>query len=149
MTDTGNGVPSSFCEMYNPYYGAFELSLLRRAIDECALQPDASFYVVRNIASITDCFEPTKVDAKVSAKFDIKNLRQYGFKTPDGKAVVLWLGLDANESSPRKAVDLQLSSNVKSAVAIDILNGTQQELKVENGKIKSLLLNDTPLVVKF
>ena len=149
MTDTGNGVPSSFCEMYNPYYGAFELSLLRRAIDECALQPDASFYVVRNIASITDCFEPTKVDAKVSAKFDIKNLRQYGFKTPDGKAVVLWLGLDANDSSPRKAVDLQLSSNVKSAVAIDILNGTQQELKVENGKIKSLLLNDTPLVVKF
>ena len=151
MTDTANGVPSSFCEMYNPFYGAFELSLLRRASDDgtATLQPDAAFYAVRNIASITDGFEPAEVDATVSAKFDIKNLRKYGFTTPTGKAVALWLGVEANDSSPRKAVDLQLPSDVKKAVAVDVFNGNKQELKVENGKVKGILLNDTPLVVIF
>ena len=149
MTDTGNGVPSSFCEMYNPFYGAFELSLLRRATDEGTLQPDASFYAVRNIATITDGFEPAKVEAKVSANFDISELRQYGFTTPDGKAVVLWLGVEANDTCKRQPVDVQLPQGVKTAIAIDVLNGNKQELKVENGKIKNLLLNDTPLVLKF
>jgi len=152
MCDTGRAMPSFFCELYNPFYGAFELSLLRRATDEgaCVLQPDAAFYATRNIATITDGFKPAKLGLKVvRRKQDARELKQFEFETPDGgKAVALWLGYEVANSSPRTEVDLHIGK-ADFAEAVDVLNGAKQILKIENGVVKGLLINDTPLVVRF
>lgn len=152
VTDTGNGVPSYFCEAYNPFYGAFELSLLRRATDEgaCTLQPSAAFYAVRNIATITDGFEPLDFDIKAASKTDISKLRKYAFKTPKGYAAALWIGVNAADKSERRPVDIFVPFKFSSASATDVLNGARQNLKMSaDGKLKNVMLNDTPLIVEF
>ena len=152
VTDTGNGVPSYFCKAYNPFYGAFELSLLRRAADEgaCTLQPSAAFYAVRNIATITDGFEPLDFDIKAASQTDISKLRKYAFKTPKGYAAALWIGVNAADKSERRPVDIFVPFKFSSASATDVLNGARQNLKMSaDGKLKNVMLNDTPLIVEF
>ena len=58
---TALGMESFFCEMYFPQFGVLDLSLLRRSFDADPippLQPQAAYYVTRNLATMLDELEP-------------------------------------------------------------------------------------------
>ncbi len=66
---TALGLESFFCEMYFPYFAMLDLSLLRRSFDAdpiSPLQPQAAYYVTRNLATMLDGLEPGELDYSVN-----------------------------------------------------------------------------------
>ncbi|MDO4576214.1 MAG: discoidin domain-containing protein [Planctomycetia bacterium] len=152
VQDTGLGMPSFFCEMNNPFYGALDLSLFRRTVDTdplTTLQPEAAYYVVRNLATQMENFQPAAWVAEVPA---LEKLRTFAFDLPDGHALALWFAGKASDTTPGVPVDITLPFEVREVVAMEPANGTRQTLKykVENGKttLKAVLVSDMPLLLR-
>lgn len=143
-----------FCEMYFPQFGVLDLSLLRRSFDAdpiSPLQPQAAYYVTRNLATMLDGFEPG--DAKYAVDRAPPNLESFALETPDGDALALWLGGRAQDHCEGVSVDVHLPASCRMAVACDPMNGTTQELVVarSDGKalIRDVLVRDWPLVIRW
>ena len=148
------GLESFFCEMYFPYYNMLDLSLLRRSFDAdpiSPLQPQAAYYVTRNLATMLDGLEPGEVDYA----FDSvpPKLEAFALKSSDGPALALWLGGYAKDHCDGVAVDVRLKTPCRRAIAYDPLNGVSQELTItrssETTLLKGLLVRDWPLVIQL
>src|SRR5208283_2742920 len=103
---TALGAESFFCEMYFPQFGPLDLSLLRRSFDAdpiAPLQPQAAYYVTRNLATMLDELEPAELeDAIDGAPAD---LEAFSLRSPDGRALALWLGGRAKDFCEGVPVD--------------------------------------------
>ena len=151
---TALGLESFFCEMYFPQFGVLDLSLLRRSFDAdpiSPLQPQAAYYVTRNLATMLDGLEPGEFGL-----FDRRappNLEAFAFKSPDGLALAIWLGGRAKDRCDGVPVDVHLKVPCRKATAYDPLNGVSQELTVtpsgDTAIIKGVLVHDWPLVIRF
>jgi hypothetical protein len=151
---TALGLESFFCEMYFPYFAMLDLSLLRRSFDAdpiSPLQPQAAYYVTRNLATMLDGLEPGELDYSLDGA--PPNLEAFGLKASDGPALALWLGGHAQDHCDGTAVDVRLKSPCQKAIAYDPLNGVRQELTVtrsgETTLVKGVLVRDWPLVIRF
>jgi len=151
---TGLGVESFFCEMYFPYFSMLDLSLLRRSFDAdpvSPLQPQAAYYVTRNLATMLDGLEPAEFACEVSPQPE--RLEYFTFSAPEGRAVALWRGGRAQDQCERVAVDVRLKTPCRSATAYDPINGVRQDLVIatrDGGtEIKGLLVGDAPLIVRL
>ncbi|MBR5626484.1 MAG: hypothetical protein IKW74_02540, partial [Thermoguttaceae bacterium] len=156
IQDTGLDLASFFCEIYNPYHPA-DLSLLRRSIDTdpvSSLQPQAAFYVVRNLATILDEFKPEELEIGVEG-IEPEKVRIFTFKTPKGHAVALWTkGWPTDNESNQNIVDLTVPCSSKDEIsvsAVDPVNGVSQKLVTESKdsqiSIPGLKIGDAPVLV--
>ncbi len=151
---TGLGLESFFCEMYFPQFGVLDLSLLRRSFDADPippLQPQAAYYVTRNLATLLEGFEPSAFDYAVSPM--PPQLECFTFTTPDGRALALWLGGHAQDRRTPVPVDLRVPGPCGSAAAFDPVNGVKQTLVItptrDGAKINGLLVADSPLIIRL
>ena len=151
---TGLGLESFFCEMYFPNFALLDLSLLRRSFDAdpiAPLQPQAAYYVTRNLATMLDGLEPGQLDYTIEPA--PPKLETFALTSPDGPALALWLGGRAQDHCPGVAVDVRLKSPRRKAVAYDPMNGVSQELSVtrdgDSSLLKGVLVRDWPLVIRL
>jgi hypothetical protein len=151
---TALGLESFFCEMYFPYFAMLDLSLLRRSFDAdpiSPLQPQAAYYVTRNLATMLDGLEPGELDYSLAGA--PPNLEAFALKSSDGAALTLWLGGRAQDHCDGIPVDLRLQSPGRKAIAYDPLNGVSQELLVtQTGDatvLQGVLVRDWPLVIRW
>ena len=145
--DAGLELISCFCEMNQPFYGALDLSLLRRSIDSeygSVLQPEAAFYMARNLATMLDRFKPAEfpreivfTDPVAAKDFDLKKLRSYSFTTPTGRALAIWFGGKAKDVTVRCPMTVTVPGEVKSALAMDPINGVSQKLALKTSQLTS------------
>ncbi len=159
--DAGLDLISCFCEMNQPFYGALDLSLLRRSVDSEAgsvLQPEAAFYMARNLATIMDRFKPVEFKFEIKTQKDLPigpktPLCSYPFSTPNGKAVAIWLGGKASDRTPGVPVSLSVPFEINKASAQDPMNGVSQKLHFVSAEgktvIDGLLITDCPLIVRL
>ena len=151
---TALGIESFFCEMYFPQFGVLDLSLLRRSFDAdpiSPLQPQAAYYVTRNLATMLDELEPAEFEYTVHRAPG--NLEAFTLDSPDGPALALWLGGHARDQCEGETVDVQLKVPCRKAVGYDPMNGVSQELSVvQSGNavmLKGLLVRDWPIVIRL
>lgn len=152
LQDAGLGLASFFCEIYNPYHAA-DLSLLRRSVDSdpvSALQPQAAFYAIRNIAGYTDRFEPEPFPVDCG---DPGLYRAMTFKTPKGRAAAIWKKTPPAETSAAEPVDVAVDFCAVSATAFDPINGVEQPLNIKShdGRttIRGLMASDSPILLQW
>jgi len=150
----GLDVESFFCELYFSHFGTVDLSLMRATFQAdpiSPLQPQAAFYVARNLATMMDGMEPRAFTCSVTPPPE--HLELFTFATPEGRAVALWRGGRAADRCAAERLDLQLPFAARRAYADDPVNGVRQELvtSARNGKteIKGLRLTDAPLIVRL
>jgi hypothetical protein len=151
---TGLGVESFFCEMYFPYFSMLDLSLLRRSFDAdpiSPLQPQAAYYVTRNLATMLDGLAPAEFACEVSPA--PQRLECFTFSAPEGHAVALWRGGHAQDQCADVAVDVRLQVPCRSAAAYDPINGVRQDLVIaphgDGTEIQGLLVSDAPLIIRL
>lgn len=151
---TGLGLESFFCEMYFPQFGVLDLSLLRRSFDSdpiSPLQPQAAYYVTRNLATMLDGLEPAAFECTVEPR--PQNLEMFTFAAENCRALALWRGGHAQDRCVPVPVDVRITSAYRSATAYDPVNGVRQDLVVtprdSGSEIKGLLVGDAPLLVRF
>lgn len=151
---TALGLESFFCEMYFPQFGVLDLSLLRRSFDAdpiAPLQPQAAYYVTRNLATMLDELEPGNLEYTIERP--PPKLEAFALQAPDGPALALWIGGRAQDQCAGVPVDVHVKVPCRQATAFDPLNGVRQELVVTpHGDaviLKGLLVHDWPLVIRW
>ena len=151
---TALGLESFFCEMYFPQFGVLDLSLLRRSFDAdpiAPLQPQAAYYVTRNLATMLDGLEPGELEYSIDRA--PPNLEAFALKAPDGRALAIWLGGRAKDRCEGVPVDVHLKGPWRKAVGYDPMNGVCQELSVtqsgDAALLKGILVRDWPLVIRL
>jgi len=150
---TGLGIESFFCEMYFRQFGVLDLSLLRRSFDAdpiSPLQPQAAYYVTRNLATMLDGLEPASFAYRVTPA--PAGLEAFPLAAPPDRALVLWLGGRAQDRSPPTPVDVSFPFASSRAVAYDPIKGVKQDLVLtaSDGRtlVKGLLIHDSPVIVR-
>ena len=151
---TALGLESFFCEMYFPQFGVLDLSLLRRSFDADPippLQPQAAYYVTRNLATMLDGLEPGELEYSIDRA--PPNLEAFALKAPHERALAIWLGGRAQDRCEGVPVDVHLKVPCCKAVGYDPMNGVRQELSVaQNGDaalLEGVLVRDWPLVIRL
>jgi hypothetical protein len=149
----GLGIESFFCELYFSHFGTVDLSLMRSTFhaDPIApLQPQAAYYVTRNLATIMDGMEPDEFKCEVAPSPE--HLELFTFSAPGGRAVALWVGGRADDAGRKTTVTLKLPFGCRSAEAFDPINGVSQSLVIKpttgGTKIRGLVVGDAPLIVR-
>jgi len=150
----GLGMESFFCELYFSHFGTVDLSLMRSTFHAdpiSPLQPQAAYYVTRNLATMMDGMEPEDFACTVSPLPE--HVEVFTFSAPGGHAVALWQGGLANDACRQTPVALNLPFATPSAEAFDPVNGVKQTLVVTKtgagASIEGLLIGDAPLIVRF
>jgi hypothetical protein len=151
---TALGAESFFCEMYFPQFGCLDLSLLRRTFDADPippLQPQAAYYVTRNLATMLDQLEPGGVPSTIDR--GPARLESYPLQSPTGPALVLWLSGHAQDHCQGVPVDVRLKTRCVRATAYDPINGVSQPLDLaptsDGTLLAGLLVRDWPLIVRL
>lgn len=151
---TALGVESFFCEMYFPQFGVLDLSLLRRSFDADPIspfQPQAAYYVTRNLATMLDEWEPGELDYKIDHA--PAGLESYPMKTPTGPALLLWIGGRAKDRCEGTPVDVRLKIRCTKATGYDPMNGVSQPLDVvgsaDGSLLKGILVRDWPTLIRL
>ncbi len=151
---TALGLESFFCEMYFPHFGVLDLSLLRRSFDAdpiSPLQPQAAYYVTRNLATMLDGLEPTEFEYTIDGAPD--HLETYALESSEGPAIVLWLSGQARDQCKGVRVDIRVKRPYRRTVGYDPMNGAAQELNITqdrgNTLLKGVLVRDWPLIIRF
>ena len=157
MTNAGNDIPSMYCEMYQNFYALCDLSLFRmsnQADPIMPMQPQVAYYVMRNLATMTDGLRATDAFAAELVGCG-KEARVYSFASENDKAVSVWIGSAEKRTDGYRIVPktLVLPLPVREAWVYEPLNGVRQKLNVraEGGRsvIDDLQVGDTPVVVRF
>ena len=148
------GLESFFCEMYFPQFGVLDLSLLRRSFDAdpiAPLQPQAAYYVTRNLATMLDELEPGELEYAIDRA--PAYLESYAMKSSDGPALAIWLAGHAKDHCEGVAVDVRLKTPCSKATAFDPVNGVSQPLDItaagDGAVLKGVLVRDWPIVIRL
>ena len=151
------GMTSIFCEGYNAFYPATELSLLKASIHQdpiAPIQPSASYYVLRNLSTMMDGLEPADFTVKLEG-IGKPIVEAFPFADGNRRAVAVWYEDPDRVSDDYAQIParLELPFAVKGDLwAYDPVNGVRQRLtaKVADGRtvVEGLLVGNGPLIVK-
>ncbi|MFH1801493.1 MAG: hypothetical protein ABH804_01525 [archaeon] len=103
--------------------------------------------VVKNLATIMAGATPTNLEIEIQSQ--ATNIEYYTFSLSNGdKLIVLWTDGVAVDDDAGVNADLTSSElNGKQSVAVDVLEGYEQNLIVEENTINDLIVRDYPLVI--
>jgi len=117
------------------------------------LQPKPSYYVWRNIATAMDGFYAADYRVRFSDGADIVS---FTLKSADNKSMMLaaWVQTPYSETLTEVKTNITVfNTEIENAWAIDIFNGTEQELLFElkcgDTVLRSILIKDYPLLIKM
>ena len=151
---TALGLESFFCEMYFPQFRVLDLSLLRRSFDAdpiSPLQPQAAYYVTRNLATMLEELDPADFEYTIDRA--TSRLEAFALRSPDDSALALWLGGRAQDQCEGVSVDLRLNGSCSKAIGHDPMNGVAQELRVTQSDagalLQGILVRDWPLIIRL
>ena len=134
------------------HYTWWDLGLFRNSFAADPIsptQPQAAYYVLRNLCTLLEAVEPATIPVEFSNKqqeFDVDAFRQ-----PNGDLLVaVGIAGEPADHSPQVATDLHFpQAKFSRATAIDVLNGTEQELQVVDGRIPKIVAKDYPLFIRL
>ena len=149
---TYHAVSSIFCAT-NSSTHPLDLSLFRRATIQDpvdARQPQAAFYVMRNLSTYLDGVEGYHGEVEVSGAK--KHMVQKPFIRGEERLYALWYDELNDETFAGDPVDLTIEGEYKEMTGFDPVNGVEQRLdfSVENGKtrVRNWMLKDYPTFLR-
>jgi hypothetical protein len=116
-------------------------------------QPQPAYYVLRTLSTVLEGARP--VEMRVEFGNTEKKFDSYAFHLPDKCwLVAFWLPGEGSDDAPDIKSDAIIPQlKCKEAKGIDLLNGTEQELRVytEGGKtiLRGMLIKDYPIMVRL
>ena len=111
------------------------------------------FETMRNLSTVMAGASPSSLAVEVESA--ATNIMSYAFTLPNGdRLFALWTDGAAVDDDPGVRTTLTFSApSAQKVVAIDVLNGFEQELitETENGNlvIRNLLVKDYPLILRL
>ncbi|MFC2125085.1 discoidin domain-containing protein [Bacteroidota bacterium] len=150
---TALGVNSFFCETWSNYY-PLDLSLLRRSFSGSpvsVLQPQAAYYVTRNLATALEDLQPADFDYSIDNK--PSEIESCEMSRKGERVIGLWIPGHAKDNFKPLSINLEIPGNYKAVVGYSCLNGVNQEILFENGdnkiRINNLLVYDYPILIRL
>jgi hypothetical protein len=149
---TALNLVSCFCEMHNAVY-PLDLSLLRRAFAADpipSLQPQAAYYVLRNLATALEDLEPAEFAYRLATSAEVEC---YALGTEQERVLALWQPGRAHDTCEGTPIDVWVGLPCASVSGYDLINGTLQELVLEERDggvlLRGILVRDYPLLLRF
>ena len=151
LEHVGLGVTSIFCEEWNAYY-SLDLSLLRRTVGADPIppqQPQAAYYVMRNLATALEALEPATFDYRISG--GPTELVACTLARPGARVLACWQSGLAHDDCPGTPCDIRLPGRYRAITALDPLNGVTQPLTAlpdgDFTRLPGVLVRDYPLLI--
>jgi hypothetical protein len=151
---TALGIGSFFCEVWGNDTYPHDLSLMRRAFHAnpyAALQPQAAYYAMRNLATALDGCRPASFECSTTGAPD--GLLLYPMERHGERVVALWLPDLAVDDCPGIPISLHVPGTATRAIGYDCLTGMEQELAScpdrEGTIVRGVLVRDYPLLLRF
>jgi hypothetical protein len=134
------------------HYIWWDLGLFRNSFSADPVsptQPQAAYYVLRNLCTLLESVRPMSVAIEFSRQgqeFEVE-----GFRLSDGTVLAgIWLPEEPADASPHVLTDLHFPEfNITHASGIDVLNGVEQPLQAQNGHLPGMIIKDYPLFVRL
>jgi len=152
----GMGIISLFNETFQTGRLEREVSLLRNStfqVDPITpSQPQAAYYVLRNISTVLDGCEPAAFDVTFSGE---KEFECYTFGCgPEKLLLAAWTPGRTGDAIGEATSDVRVPGvRAKSARVFDVFNGTEQELlvRLEGGStlLKGIRVKDYPTFIQL
>ncbi|MDR3706871.1 MAG: discoidin domain-containing protein [Capsulimonadaceae bacterium] len=146
------GVTSIFCEQWHDTY-PLDLSLMRRTVfsdPQSRQQPQAAYYVMRNLATALDSTEPGDFAYEIASTASA--IEHYGLCREGERAIAVWQPGLASDYCDGVEADVSVAGEWD-AVAFDCLNGSMCPLIVRwtgnRTTISGLFVKDYPLLVQL
>jgi hypothetical protein len=151
---TALGCGSFFCETWGNSYYAMDLTLMRRTFTADPIspqQPQAAYYVMRNLATALEDLQPARFDFRVEG--GPQGLERFALERPGERVVALWQPGRAADLCAGAPVDLVVEGGFRRAIGYDPLNGVEQALELESRAgtvcIRGLLVKDYPILIRL
>ncbi len=150
---TAFDISSFFCETWSNYY-PLDLTLLRRGFSGSpvsVLQPQAGYYVMRNLATALEELKSSDFECKIEG--DTSKIECYKMERENEKVVALWVSGHAKDNFKPVQVNLEFEGDYHSVQGYDCINGVLQELKAEKdgnkARILGVLVKDYPTLIRI
>lgn len=148
---TALAVTSIFCEQWNSYY-PLDLTLMRRTVAADPIspeQPQAAYYVMRNLATALEGLEPAEFAFTLDGAPE--SCRAFTLARPGARVLALWQDGLARDHCAGVPCDIVLDRPPRSVTAYDPMNGTEQSLICTpdgaGARIPGVLIRDYPVLL--
>lgn len=115
------------------------------------LQPQAAYYVMRNLATAPEGYRPAKFDHTIEGGAD--KIECYAMAREDGRVLALWRPGRADDEGAAIPVDIRIPDPVRQVSAYDCLNGVEQELLTHADRnetvVRGICVRDYPILVRL
>lgn len=150
---TALGVGSFFCETWSSYY-PMDLTLLRRTFAADPIspqQPQAAYYVMRNLATALEGLEPKNFSFRLTGASG--DAHAYGMACRGERVIALWRPGRPVDRDAGQSCDVVVDGVFRAATGYDPMNGTQHELEMRRAggrtSVAGAILKDYPLLLRF
>lgn len=150
---TALGVGSFFCETWTNFY-PLDLSLLRRGVAANPIspqQPQAAYYVMRNLATALDGLEPG--DFPFSIQSGAHEIIAMPLSRAEERVLALWLPGRPHDHCAGVRCELQIEGDAAKVLIYEPMNGVEQPLngQKENDSIRiaDVLVRDVPILIRL
>ncbi len=156
VTNAALDMKAFWNETWQDQFTYWDGSLMRSTFSAdpvCPMQPQAAYYVMRTLATVLEGAEPAALNLELRGKQGKVDF--YSFHLPDGsRLVAFWLPGAGKDRAPDLKTDVVISNmSFKNATGIDVLNGTEQELRIsaEGGStiLTGMLTKDYPVLIRL
>jgi hypothetical protein len=156
LTNAALNLTAFWNQSWDDQYPFWDGTLLRNTFSADPLppqQPQPAYYVLRTLSTALEGATPAELPVEfgnTEKKFD-----SYAFHLPDKRwLAAFWLPGEGVDDFPDIKSDVIIPQlKCQEAVGIDVLNGTEQELRIssEGGKtiISGVLIKDYPIIVRL
>ena len=156
VTNSGLALTAFWNETWQDQFTYWDGSLMRSTFSAdpvCPMQPQPAYYAMRTLSTVLEGVKPAGIALEFRGQ-QIK-VESFTFRLPDeGCLIAFWIPGAGSDDAPDIKVDVVVSKlSFNSATGIDVLNGTEQELRVtaEDGStvLKGMLAKDYPVLIRF
>ncbi|MCL5999864.1 MAG: discoidin domain-containing protein, partial [Chloroflexi bacterium] len=145
---------SFFCETWGNNYYPMDLTLMRRTFGADPIspqQPQAAYYVMRNLATALEDLQPAAFEWHVEGQ--PADCERFAMARTGERVVTLWQTGRAADDCAGVPVHVVVAGAAQRVVGYDPLNGVEQELMFEyrDGKthVPGVLVKDYPLLLRL
>jgi hypothetical protein len=134
------------------HYTWWDLGLFRNSFSADPIsptQPQAAYYVLRNLCTLLESVIPTSIDMKFSNTE--KEMDVDAFSLPNGETLVgIWLSGEPADETSQVITNISFpNQTISRIVGIDVLNGTQQELQISGNRLQAIVVKDYPIFLRI
>ena len=156
VTNNAFEMPAFWNETWQDQFTYWDGTLMRSTFSAdpvCPLQPQAAYYVMRTLATVLEGAQP--IESTVEFRGQTAKLESYMFRLKDGsRLAAYWIPGAGSDNPPDFRANVVIhGSNPTKATVIDVLNGTEQALKVsaEAGAValNGMAVMDYPVLVRL